>query len=84
MGGSDGLRKRVECSGMQIAGLQADDDGLALRDLLQGRGERGDRYPALIVGRHRGWSAQAQVTKGNVDGVVPLRADEQVDPRRSA
>ena len=60
---------------MHVAGLQADDGGAAVAR-LESRGERGGLDPALVVGGDRLGGAEAQVAQREVDGVVPLGADQ--------
>ena len=71
----DRLDEGVEGAGVHVAGLQAHDRGPAVAR-LEGSGEGSGLDPALVVGRHQLRRAQAEVAQREVDGVVPLGADQ--------
>ena len=75
MGGGDGLRERVERTGVDVAGLEAHDRRPPVARLEGGR-QRGRLDPALVVGRHRLGRAEPEVAQREVDGVVPLGAHQ--------
>ena len=60
---------------MHVARLQADDGGAAVAR-LERRGESRRLDPALLVGRDRLGTAEAEVAQRQVDGVVPLGTDQ--------
>jgi hypothetical protein len=73
--GGDGLHEGVEGTGVDVAGLEADDRRPAVAGLERG-GEGGGLDPALVVGGHRLRRPEPEVAQREVDGVVPLGADQ--------
>ncbi len=78
----DGLGEGVKGARVEISRLQADDDRLAVGDLLECCFQRLHAQPALVVSRDGARMTQAKVTKRQVDGVVALCSDHHVDSRR--
>ena len=78
----DRLGERVERPGVQVAGLQADDQS-ARRPSASAAARASGRIRPCSSAGDRGRRAEPEVAQRQVDGVVPLRADEHAHPRRA-
>ena len=83
VGELDRLGERIERAGVQVAGLQADDD--RARPRRAARAPRRVRRRGSGPGRRRrpARGAETEVAQGEIDGVVPLGADQHVDAGRA-
>ncbi len=77
------VRHRIECPGVQVAGLQADDQRAPRVNGAQRLLERIGPNAALVIDGHGLRLAQSQVAERQVDRLVPLRADQNANARRS-
>jgi hypothetical protein len=72
--------ERVERSGVQVAGLKADDRRHGWRAVQLGV-QRVDVDSTLLIGRHDDGGAEAEVAQREIDGVVALSTHQHPDGR---
>ncbi|OLT15620.1 hypothetical protein BJF80_09520 [Serinicoccus sp. CUA-874] len=78
--GGDGLLEGVAGARVDVAGLQGHQDRSG-PSVGQGLLERVGPHPSPVVDGHRLGGTEAEVVQRDVDGVVPLFADEHPDTR---
>ncbi len=76
--------ERIERARVDVARLQAHDHRRSRVECLERLGQRVDSDSTLVVDGNGLRTAEAEISQREVDGFVPLSADEHVDPRRSS
>jgi len=76
----DAFGERIERSGMDVAGLQADDGGAVV---FQQGGQRRRKDPAFAIHAHGCRRTKAKKAQCQVKGVVAFLADKDPDAGRS-